>query len=91
MKINIREIYKDNILYKYDETNREAFKKDFSPKEQEMWGFTLDLIKDGYPKQIYDSTTDNEYLNGYLELYLCEDDVVTFTISEWFNYLKSKE
>lgn len=91
MKINISQIYEKNILNKYDETNREAFKKDFSPNQQEMWIFTLELIKDNFPQDSYDSISDKSYLEQYLEIHLSENGVEKFSLDEWFNYLKSKE
>lgn len=88
MKINICKIYKKNILNKYSRENKSEFEKKYTAKEQEMWAFTLQLIKDNYPTEEYDSDVPSNYLKTYHEIYL-NNDVVPFSLKEWFEYLKS--
>lgn len=90
MTIDIAKIYEANILGKYDETNRQKFETDFSPKEREMWNFTLYLLKDAFPKTIYNEAEDTQFLKGYLDLYLFGVSD-SFTLSEWFAFLSSRQ
>lgn len=91
MKINIIDIYKKNIEEVYNDLNKEKYQKDFTAKEREMWQFTLELGKDNFPKQTYDSILDRKYLSEYLDLYLSNSQTIQFSIDEWFKFLSSKK
>lgn len=93
MKINISEIYKKNILDKYDCDNEDEYDAKYTTKQQDMWEMTLQLLKDNYPKEIYDDNnpSDMEYLKDYHAICMTDEDFTHFTLSEWFSYMKSQE
>lgn len=89
MKINVADKYYNNISKKY---RTESFKSSskLSDKEKLMWTFTLWLIKDYYPKEIWDTVEDGEFLARHLAHFLVGDWGETFTLKEWDDYLSSK-
>lgn len=92
MTININEIYKKNILYKYDYRNRDEFEKAYNSKERHMWNFTLALLKDMPDRHFYDNENKKDIadLEMNRELFFDWCPPNDFTIEDWFNYLKNK-
>ena len=93
MKINILEIYKKNMSDKYDADNRAEYDTKYTPKQQSMWEMTIELLKDNYPKEVYDedNASDMNYLKRYHNVCTLDPDFTYFTLSEWFSYMKSQE
>ena len=93
MKVNIYEIFKKNILWKYFGKNRAEYEAKYTKRERDMWSMTSWLIKDNYPQKIYDDNnpSDMEYLRGYHEIFMHVDNISHFTLADWFNYMKSQE
>lgn len=89
MKINVADIYENNIIKKF---GNKSFRStgEFSPKEELMWSFTLRLLKDTYPKKVFDTETDRAFLSAHLSLFFLEDHGLIFTLEDWENYLLSK-
>ncbi len=89
MKINIAEKYENNIVKKF---HHNSFKSstELSDKEKVMWTFTLWLLKDNWPKVVFDTKADRFYLSSYLSTFLTMDWSTKFTLDEWANYLSSK-
>jgi len=88
MKINIVKIYENNIAMKFNASNRSIYEKTYTPKQREMWEFTLELIKDNYPVEEYDSEINCPYLNKYHDTYML-GNVVKFSLNDWFVFLAS--
>ena len=86
MIINVKNIYIENIDNKYDLSNIDSFEKDYSEKEQSMWGFSLQLLKHDIEKETYDTEKDREWLEMFLKLYM-KMDVYYFTLKEWIDYM----
>ncbi len=89
MKINVAEKYENNIMKKF---GNKSFRStgEFSPKEELMWTFTLWLLKDKWPKRVFDTEEDHAFLTNYLAIFMSEDWGLTFTLGDWENYLLSK-
>jgi len=90
MKINISEIYSKNISNLNLGMYPDIFKSLYTKKEQEMWEFTLELLKYNNQTKEYDESFIDEYLVKFHNLYLenCENK---FSLQEWFNFLKTKK
>ncbi len=89
MKINVGEKYAANVSKKHFLESIESI-SEFSEKEKLMWTFTLWLLKDNYPKEIFDTVEDNDYLSRHLSIFLRAGWDETFTLKEWEDYLLSK-
>ena len=93
MNINIREIYMKNVGTKYDCDNRDEYEAKYTPTQRSMWLMTAQILKDNYPKEIYDNDnpSDMEYLREYHQLCMLDDDFTHFTLSDWFYYMWSQQ
>ena len=89
MKINVGEKYESNIIKKFGNNSFES-SSEFSEKEKLMWTFTLWLLKDRWPKKVFDTEEDCVFLTNYLAVFMTEDWGASFTLEEWENYLSSK-
>ncbi len=89
MKINVAEKYENNIMKKFGNKSFES-SSELSEKEKLMWTFTLWLLKDTYPKRVFDTESDRAFLSTHLSLFFLEDYGLTFTLEDWENYLLSK-
>lgn len=89
MKINVAEKYENNIMKKF---GSKSFRStgEFSPKEELMWSFTLWLLKDKWPKRIFDTEEDRAFLTNYLAVFMSDDWGLAFTLEDWEKYLLSK-
>ena len=92
MSINIEQKYIINVDKKYSGDNREQFRKDYTPKEQSMWFFTLMLLKKDPNRKIYDSENDedNKWLTLSLNIISQMPEMEKFTIIEWFDFLSKQ-
>lgn len=89
MKIDVGKKYEDNIVKRFNHKSFES-SNELSDKEKVMWTFTLWLLKDNWPKEVFDTEEDWSYLSDYLSLFLTMDWNATFTLDEWADYLSSK-
>ena len=89
MKINVAEKYENNIMKKFGSKSFES-SSELSEKEKLMWTFTLWLLKDTYPKRVFDTEEDRAFLTNYLAVFMSDDWGITFTLEDWENYLLSK-
>ncbi len=89
MKINVAEKYLANITNKHFLESIDSI-SEFTEKEKLMWTFTLWLLKDNYPKEIYDTEEDALYLSGYYKVFMKAGWAETFSLEEWESYLLSR-
>ncbi len=68
MKIDVGEKYENNIVKKYHHKSFES-SNELSDKEKVMWTFTLWLLKDNWPKEVFDAEKDRPYLSDYLSTF----------------------
>ncbi len=89
MKIDVGEKYENNIVKKFHHHSFMS-SNELSDKEKVMWTFTLWLLKDNWPKEVFDTEEDRPYLSRYLSRFLKISWNATFTLDEWIDYLSSK-
>ncbi len=89
MKINLNEKYQNNLENKYKDFTFDCL-ADMPKKEVDMWQFTYYILKDNYPKVVFDTVSQRDYLEGCLEIYLCMKGITPFTYEEWVAYMASK-
>ncbi len=81
MKINVGEKYESNIIKKFGNSSFES-SAELSEKKKPMWTFTLWLLKDKWPKKIFDTDEDGASLTNYLAVFMANGRGVTFTLEE---------
>ncbi len=89
MKINLAEKFKENIEQKFGDKSFDEMSS-LSEKENAMWRLAFWLLKDNYPQEVFDTETEKEYLEDYLDLFFSAIKEKPFTLKEWEDYLASK-
>ena len=69
MRINLREIFIENILNNYDSFDDPKFLKDYNEKERNIWDFIDSVGRRNIDNPIVDTITDKNWLNNALEVF----------------------
>ena len=89
MIINLAEKYDNNITKQYGHRSF-ASSNLLTAQEKAMWRLVLWILKDNYPKTVFDTEADAKYLNEYMKLFFAATKDDPFTLEEWSRFLVSR-
>ncbi len=89
MKINLANKFDNNITRKYGRSH--VFdSSDLTSKEKSMWRLALWLLKDNYPKEVFDRDKDSKFIAECMDIFFSVNGGERFTFDEWWDYIASK-